>query len=129
MIFVIKILLPEIRRDPRVLGPIAADLRSPFSTALYLLTVEISVDLDSSVLCRKPTIPCVRPDIVVFQLKIHWTEMQLFCVLLTVARAVVKFDCRTVTNGTLTNGDQYLLHNLRHAVSVTLCSQRTVASV
>lgn len=103
------------------MGPIAADLSSPFSSALHLLTVEISVDLDSSLRCRKPTVPCVCPDSALFHLKIHWTEMQLrfvpvkyysfFGVLFCVVRDVLKFDCRIVTNETITNGEQYLLNN------------------
>jgi len=34
-----------------------------------------------------------------------------FGVLFCVVRDVLKFDCRIVTNETITNGEQYLLNN------------------
>jgi hypothetical protein len=75
---------------------------------VHILTAETAVDLDGGLRCGKPTVPCLWPTAVVFHIKIHRAEVQSCCVraITTLFQVVHKFDCRLVTNETLTNGEQ-----------------------
>ena len=74
---------------------------------VQLLTAEFAVDLDRSLRWAKATVTCLCPVTDVFQLRIHWTEVQscflcelihLFSVVFCVVRNVNELYLRLVLN-------------------------------